>query len=67
MAPTLVDAFFDERWQGMAPLLAILSVMTVFRPMTWAPVAYLQAVHQTRLIMFLSFSRALMVLPLVKA
>jgi PST family polysaccharide transporter len=65
VAPTLVPAFFDERWQGMAPLLVIMSVMTIFRPMTWSAVAYLQAVQQTRLIMLLSFARAVMVLPLV--
>jgi PST family polysaccharide transporter len=67
VAPTLVEAFFDERWAGMAPLLVILSVMTVFRPMTWSPVAYLQAIQQTRLIMFMSFARAVLVLPLVAA
>jgi lipopolysaccharide exporter len=65
VAPTLVDAFFDERWQGMAPLLAILSVMTIFRPTTWSAVAYLQAVQRTRPIMIMSFLRAILVLPLV--
>ena len=67
VAPTLVKAFFDQRWHGMAPMLTILSIMTVFRPMTWVPVAYLQAIQQTRLVMFLSFSRAVIVLPLVAA
>jgi lipopolysaccharide exporter len=65
IAPTLVGAFFDARWQGMAPLLVILSVMTVFRPITWSAVAYLQAVGKTRLIMYLSVFRAIVVLPLV--
>ncbi len=65
IAPTVVAAFFDARWSGMAPLLTILSVMTVFRPMTWSSTAYLQAVQQTRLIMLISFARALLVLPLV--
>jgi lipopolysaccharide exporter len=65
VAPTVVAAFFDARWSGMAPMLAILSIMTVFRPMTWSAVAYLQAVGQTRLIMISSFSRAALVLALV--
>jgi PST family polysaccharide transporter len=65
VAPTLVEGFFDERWHGMAPLLTILSVMTIFRPTTWSAVAYLQAVQQTRLIMIMSFMRAVLVLPLV--
>ena len=32
----------------MAPMLAILSVMTVFRPMVWSALAYVQAVQYTR-------------------
>jgi PST family polysaccharide transporter len=67
VAQPLVKVFFDERWHGMAPMLTILSIMTVFRPMTWVPVAYLQAVQQTRLVMLFSFSRAVIVLPLVAA
>ncbi len=65
VAPTIVEAFFNEKWAGMAPLLVILSIMTVFRPMTWSAVAYLQAVGMTRLIMTASFTRALLVLGLV--
>jgi lipopolysaccharide exporter len=65
IAPSLIDTVFDPRWQAMAPMLAILSVMTVFRPMTWSAVAYLQAVQQTRLVMIMSFMRAVLVLPLV--
>lgn len=65
VAPTVVAAFFDERWAGMGPMLTILSVMTVFRPMTWSAVAYLQAVQKTRIVMYTSFARAVIVLSLV--
>ena len=65
VSTTVVEAFFDERWAGMAPMLAILSVMAVTRPMTWAAVAYMQAVQQTRLVMYTSFLRAVLVLVLV--
>lgn len=65
VAPTVVAAFFDARWAAMGPMLAILSVMTVFRPMTWSAIAYLQAIGQTRLIMIASFARAVVVLALV--
>lgn len=65
VSPTVVAAFFDERWSGMGPMLIILSVMTVFRPMTWSAVAYLQAVQATRLVMYSSFGRAILVLSLV--
>ena len=62
---TVVATFFNERWQGMGPMLAILSVMTVFRPMTWSAIAYLQAVQETRLVMISAFLRAIVVLSLV--
>ncbi|MEZ4360737.1 MAG: oligosaccharide flippase family protein [Kofleriaceae bacterium] len=65
VSPTVVHAFFDERWAGMGPMLTILSVMTVFRPMTWSAVAYLQAVQQTRIIMYASAFRAVIVLSAV--
>lgn len=65
VAPTVVTVFFDARWGTMGPMLAILSIMTVFRPMTWSASAYLQAVGLTRLIMLASFARAVVVLSLV--
>jgi lipopolysaccharide exporter len=65
VAQTTVDTFFDARWSAMAPMLAILSVMTVFRPMTWSAIAYVQAVQKTRLVMYASALRAVVVLSLV--
>lgn len=66
VSATVVATFFNDKWgPGMAPMLAILSTMSVFRPMTWPAVAYLQAVQQTRLIMYSSFLRAVGVLSLV--
>ena len=66
VAPTVVAAFFDARWgERMASMLAILSVMFVFRPMTWSVTAYVQAVQRTRIVMLSSFLRAVMVLTLV--
>ncbi len=65
VSTSVVAAFFDERWAGMAPMLAILSIMAVTRPMTWGAVAYLQALQHTRLVMYTSFARAVIVLALV--
>ncbi|MFT3699941.1 MAG: oligosaccharide flippase family protein [Kofleriaceae bacterium] len=62
VSATVVPALFNTKWAGMAPMLTILSIMTVFRPMTWAATAYLQAVMQTRLFMYSSFFRAVVVL-----
>lgn len=64
-ASTIVSSFFDSRWSLMAPMLTILSIMTVFRPLTWPAVAYLQAESKTQLVMTLSLARAVMVLVLV--
>jgi PST family polysaccharide transporter len=65
VSTTVVATFFNEKWQGMGPMLAVLSTMTVFRPMTWSAIAYCQAVQQTRIVMFSSFLRAIVVLALV--
>jgi len=67
VAPIVVSTFFDARWAEMAPMLMILSIMTIFRPMTWPAVAYLQAVGRTRLVMVLSLIRGAVVLALVAA
>jgi PST family polysaccharide transporter len=63
VAPTAVAAFFNPAWQErMTPMLAILSVMFVFRPMTWSATAYVQAVQRTRVLMLSSVARAVLVL-----
>lgn len=62
VSQTVVAAFFDARWAPMAPMLLVLSVMTVFRPTMWSAIAYIQAVQKTRLVMFSSFFRAVVVL-----
>jgi PST family polysaccharide transporter len=67
VAPTVVATFFDPRWADMAPMLAILSIMTVFHPMIWSVLAYAQAVQRTGIVMMASFSRAAIVLALVAA
>jgi lipopolysaccharide exporter len=65
VAPTVVQAFFDPRWADMAPMLSILSVMTIFQPAPWSAIAYLQAEKLTRPIMITSIARAVMILGLV--
>jgi PST family polysaccharide transporter len=66
VAPTVVATFFGREWRAlMPPMLTILSVMTVFRPMTWSAIAYVQAVQRTRIVMWSSFLRAICVLSLV--
>jgi len=65
VAPTLVAGFFDAKWAAMGPMLAILSLMTIFRPMAWPVTAYLQAALKPQLVMYASVSRAVVVITLV--
>ncbi len=65
VAPTIVSVFFDARWAGMTSILTVLSVMTVFQPVPWSAIAYLQAEKMTRPIMVTSIARALLLLALV--
>ena len=53
IAPTLVPAIFDSRWWAVAPMLVILSVLSVLRPLGWLVGAYLQAMQRTRMVMVL--------------
>lgn len=66
VAPTVVATFFDDKWgPAMASMLAILSLMSVFRPITWSAIAYLQAVQRTRYVLYASLVRMIAVLSLV--
>ena len=53
VAPTLVAAVFDARWRPMAPMLVILSALSVTRPVGWTVESYLQAREMPRLILLL--------------
>ena len=65
VAPTLVTTFFEPRWAQMSTMLVVLSVMTVFRPMTWSSIAYMLALKKTKPVMVLAFARAGGVLSLI--
>jgi lipopolysaccharide exporter len=43
VAPTLVTAVFDARWQPLAPMLVLLSALSITRPVGWMVESYLQA------------------------
>jgi lipopolysaccharide exporter len=53
VAPTLIRLLLNDAWQGVAPLLVVLSVLSVVRPMSWGVMAYLASFSRTREIMFL--------------
>jgi lipopolysaccharide exporter len=51
VAPTLVVAVFDARWRPLAPMLVLLSALSVARPIGWTVESYLQARQRPRLIL----------------
>jgi len=53
ISETLVHALFDERWYAMAPMLTLLSALSVFRPIGWLIASYLQAEQRTRSLLLL--------------
>jgi lipopolysaccharide exporter len=53
VAPTLVRGLLNEAWQGVAPLLMVLAVLSVVRPMGWGVSAYLASFSRTQTIMIL--------------
>ena len=53
VAPTLIRCLLNDEWQGVAPLLVVLSVLSVARPMGWGVGAYLASMSRTRTIMVL--------------
>jgi PST family polysaccharide transporter len=65
VAPPLVRALFNEEWQGIGPLLMILSVLSIVRPISWTVTSYLFAADRPRLIMGLEVGKTLLLLAAV--
>lgn len=57
IADTVVKVFFDARWVEVAPMLTILSILSVARTMAAPLVAFLQASHRQRPLMMLSIAK----------
>jgi PST family polysaccharide transporter len=53
VAPNLVAAIFDPRWQPLAPMLVVLSALSLTRPVGWTVSAYLQSRQMPRHIFML--------------
>lgn len=53
VAEPLIAVVMSDEWQGVAPLLVILSVLAVFRPITWVLSTYLETTERTRVFMVL--------------
>lgn len=53
VSETLIAVLLNDEWQGVAPLLTVLAVLSVVRPMGWGVVAYLYSYSRTRALMLL--------------
>jgi lipopolysaccharide exporter len=65
VAPTLVAAVFDARWRPLAPMLVLLSALSVARPIGWTVESYLQARGRPRLILGLEAFKVLALVLLI--
>lgn len=57
IAPTLTRALFDPRWAEVAPMLTLLSALSVVRPIGWIGASYLQVKNRPRAIMRLEITK----------
>ncbi|MGE0545960.1 MAG: oligosaccharide flippase family protein [Kofleriaceae bacterium] len=63
VAYPLIDLLLpDNKWQDVAPLLTVLSCLSVFRPITWVMSAYLEAESKTNRLMFLELIKIVLLL-----
>ena len=62
VADPLIAIVLSEEWQGVAPLLLVLSVVSVFRPITWVLSTYLEAQGRTGRLMFLELGNVALLL-----
>jgi len=63
---TVVRVFFDDRWLEVAPMLAILSVLSVARTAASPLVAFMQAQHRRRALMILSVGKVAILIGAIK-
>lgn len=57
VADTLVRAFFDDRWTQVAPMLTLLSALSLTRPIGYAVASFLQAEGRPMTVSLLEFAK----------
>ncbi len=67
VAPTLIALLLNDAWQGVAPLLTVLSVLSVVRPLSWSATTYLSSFSRTREIMALEAFKIVLLFALIVA
>jgi PST family polysaccharide transporter len=67
VAPTLVATLLPKKWEGVAPMLAVLSVMSVVRPYGWTLSNYLQSRDKTRPTLWLEVGKVALLIGFIYA
>jgi PST family polysaccharide transporter len=62
VSTTLFAVIFPPIWQPAAPLLLVLSVLSIVKPLSWTLVGYTHAQQKRRLIMLMGIFKAVTVL-----
>ena len=63
VAEPLIAAILPaDKWQDVAPLLTVLSVLSVFRPISWVLSAYMESEAKTNRLMFLEVAKVFVLL-----
>ncbi len=62
VAPTFVHTFFVRSWWDVAPMLTLLSVLSVIKPLTWTLMAFTHAQQRPRVIMQMGIFKAILLL-----
>jgi lipopolysaccharide exporter len=47
VADPLIALLLPDEWQGVAPLLTVLAVLSIFRPVSWVVASYLKVAERT--------------------
>ncbi len=67
IAHTLVDVVFNDQWADVAPMLVVLSVLSILRPVGWLVQSYLQAMQRARTLLYLEMARTAVLLGTILA
>ncbi|MBW2735155.1 MAG: oligosaccharide flippase family protein, partial [Deltaproteobacteria bacterium] len=62
IAETVTLTVFDNRWASMAPMLLILSSLSVVRPVGWTVSSFQVASQRPRVVMYLEITKVTMLL-----
>lgn len=57
VSDSLIALILSDEWQGVAPLLTVLSVLSVVRPMAWGVSSYLASFGRNRTLMILEATK----------